>query len=519
MARPLRPRNIFSRRSTEAPEQTASASPRRFRGQSIVEFSLVSLLLLTMVAGVVDLGRGVYSRTTLSNAVRESARYGATNPANSPGIIGAAVNTSPGLNLADKNNITQSFANNRGTISCTDRNAAWLPPARAIFPLPAGFGLGVVAPALAAQVLAAAPGDCVTGFAFRVNGVLASPSDVIPGQLQGKTLLVTYQIAETCINVNASLTVWNTDPNTGAKIGPPVQDARRGPDNSGVYSLSIVVPNSAIYGYVVEFNISGDPRPSPTPVPPTATPAPPTNTPVPPTNTPVPPTATPLPPTATPLPPTVTPIPPTATPLPPTATPLPPTATPLPPTVTPIPPTVTPIPPTATTVPPTATPKNNVRPTATPLPPTATPIPPTATTVPPTATPLPTNTPLPPTATPLPTSTPLPTRTPLPPTVTPIPPTATPIPPTATPLPPTATPIPPTATPWAGGPPPLGNPDNRNLSGVGDPYRPTDCETPRVGNLLTICAQFNFQLALPKLIGFGNIPMKECATVDIQSVP
>ncbi len=43
------------------------------------------------------------------------------------------------------------------------------------------------------------------------------------------------------------------------------------------------------------------------------------------------------------------------------------------------------------------------------------------------------------------------------------------------------------------------------------------CELPQTGNLLTFCAQYNFNLALPKLIGFGRIPMKECATVDIQN--
>ena len=57
----------------------------RFPGQSLVEFGLLSLLLMTLVAGIVDLGRGVYTRTTLSNAVREAARYGATDPLNSTG--------------------------------------------------------------------------------------------------------------------------------------------------------------------------------------------------------------------------------------------------------------------------------------------------------------------------------------------------------------------------------------------------------------------------------------------------
>ncbi|HEU4323292.1 MAG TPA: hypothetical protein VFS21_09075 [Roseiflexaceae bacterium] len=74
------------------------------------------------------------------------------------------------------------------------------------------------------------------------------------------------------------------------------------------------------------------PRPTNTPVPPTATPRP-TNTPLPPSPTATA-TATPRPATSTPLPPTSTPRPATSTPLPPTATPWP-TSTPLPPTSTP----------------------------------------------------------------------------------------------------------------------------------------------------------------------------------------
>ncbi len=85
---------------------------------------------------------------------------------------------------------------------------------------------------------------------------------------------------------------------------------------------------------------SGEPVPTPTPVPPTNTPtaAPPTNTPVA-TNTMIP-TFTPVPPTTTPVPPTNTPVAPTNTPVAPTETPVPPTETP------PVDPT-----PTATTLP------------------------------------------------------------------------------------------------------------------------------------------------------------------------
>jgi hypothetical protein len=46
-----------------------------------------------------------------------------------------------------------------------------------------------------------------------------------------------------------------------------------------------------------------------------------------------------------------------------------------------------------------------------------------------------------------------------------------------------------------------------------------DCSFPTTGKLLTFCASHDFNMALPQLVGFGQIKMKECATVDIQNVP
>src|SRR4051794_28679132 len=134
-----------------------SVLSHRFLGQGAVEFSLVTLLLMMMVAGVVDLGRGVYSRTSLSNAVREAARYGATNPKDSPGMIAAAQQRAPGLNLAGT---TAGFVDAGGSIRCADRNFAWMPPVQHMAPL--GLGLGVVAPLLQSDRVAASGEDCLS---------------------------------------------------------------------------------------------------------------------------------------------------------------------------------------------------------------------------------------------------------------------------------------------------------------------------------------------------------------------
>jgi Flp pilus assembly protein TadG len=48
--------------------------PRKKRAQSLVEMALISPILLTMLIGVIDLGRAAYDYATLSAAVREGAR-------------------------------------------------------------------------------------------------------------------------------------------------------------------------------------------------------------------------------------------------------------------------------------------------------------------------------------------------------------------------------------------------------------------------------------------------------------
>ena len=53
------------------------ARRRGERGQSLVEFSLVSLFFFILVFGIIDFGFGLHSWITVTNAAREGARYGA----------------------------------------------------------------------------------------------------------------------------------------------------------------------------------------------------------------------------------------------------------------------------------------------------------------------------------------------------------------------------------------------------------------------------------------------------------
>ena len=76
-------------------------------GQGVVEFALVSLTLMMLTLGSVDLGRGVFHRTLLTNAVREATRYGQVNDRADlatyrSGVV-AAANRSPSLGLTTSN--------------------------------------------------------------------------------------------------------------------------------------------------------------------------------------------------------------------------------------------------------------------------------------------------------------------------------------------------------------------------------------------------------------------------------
>lgn len=49
------------------------------RGQALVEFALILPVLIVMMMGVVDLGRGIYAYNAISNAAREGGRTAIVN--------------------------------------------------------------------------------------------------------------------------------------------------------------------------------------------------------------------------------------------------------------------------------------------------------------------------------------------------------------------------------------------------------------------------------------------------------
>lgn len=68
------------------------------RGQTLVEFALVLPVLMLVVLGIFDLGRGVYAYNTVANAARTGARIAAVNQLpDSPDCS----NDRPIINVAD----------------------------------------------------------------------------------------------------------------------------------------------------------------------------------------------------------------------------------------------------------------------------------------------------------------------------------------------------------------------------------------------------------------------------------
>ena len=65
---------------------TRKAALRRSgrRGSTFVEFALFFIVFLTLIVQIIELGRVVWTYTTLAHAVREGARYARLNGSDSP---------------------------------------------------------------------------------------------------------------------------------------------------------------------------------------------------------------------------------------------------------------------------------------------------------------------------------------------------------------------------------------------------------------------------------------------------
>jgi hypothetical protein len=77
-------------------------------GQSLVEFSLLLIVLVMIFMLVLDLGRAIYMSSAVANAAREAARYGITHPGNASGALQVATKMAIGVDHCN-NQTTHPF--------------------------------------------------------------------------------------------------------------------------------------------------------------------------------------------------------------------------------------------------------------------------------------------------------------------------------------------------------------------------------------------------------------------------
>lgn len=59
---------------------------RQTKGAAAVEFAVISVVFLVLIAGILDFGDAWYIRQAVTNASREGARYGITRQTNTSGV-------------------------------------------------------------------------------------------------------------------------------------------------------------------------------------------------------------------------------------------------------------------------------------------------------------------------------------------------------------------------------------------------------------------------------------------------
>jgi Flp pilus assembly protein TadG len=97
------------------------------KGQTLVEFAMVTLLFLTLVFGIIEFGRALWTWNTIVQATRAGARYAAVEipttddtqikkvvAYNDPNASTSSTPVVPGLTEA---NVTVLYLNNDGTVA------------------------------------------------------------------------------------------------------------------------------------------------------------------------------------------------------------------------------------------------------------------------------------------------------------------------------------------------------------------------------------------------------------------
>jgi Flp pilus assembly protein TadG len=102
----------------------ARLSARRVKhteGSTLVEFGLVSLLLVIVILGIVEMGRMVLVYTAIANAARAGARYASVHGHDRSGGSGADGESGPGNNPNQVLTVVKNFAST-GLVSLSNSN-------------------------------------------------------------------------------------------------------------------------------------------------------------------------------------------------------------------------------------------------------------------------------------------------------------------------------------------------------------------------------------------------------------
>jgi hypothetical protein len=70
----------MSRFAEKIPYLNKQIAKKRNKGQGLVEFAMISLILFMLVIGVLEMGRMMFIWTQLTSAAQEGARYGMSHP-------------------------------------------------------------------------------------------------------------------------------------------------------------------------------------------------------------------------------------------------------------------------------------------------------------------------------------------------------------------------------------------------------------------------------------------------------
>jgi Flp pilus assembly protein TadG len=94
----------------------------RRRGSALIEFALMSPVMLLLLAGVLDYGRALRVASAVANAARVGAQYGSRSSSNSSdtaGMQSAARNTAPDITGMTVNASRYCQCTNGSAVSCT----------------------------------------------------------------------------------------------------------------------------------------------------------------------------------------------------------------------------------------------------------------------------------------------------------------------------------------------------------------------------------------------------------------